>query len=62
MCAASYLTVTVSVSFGATLAYGSSRGNVGLRETSRAVTFGHEPPLKNAPQRGRWRPVRMIDD
>jgi len=41
MRATNRLTVTMSVSFRATLAYGSGQGNVGLRESSRTVTFGH---------------------
>ena len=42
---ASCLTVTVSVSFGATLAYGSGQVNVGLRESIRTVTFGQLRPV-----------------
>ncbi|MCM2306081.1 MAG: hypothetical protein NDI91_01280 [Sulfuritalea sp.] len=34
----------------------------GFREPTSEAAHGHEPLLKNAPQRGRWRPVRMIDD
>jgi hypothetical protein len=41
MRAANRLTVTMSVSLRATLAYGSGQGNVGLREKSRTITFGH---------------------
>lgn len=42
MRATNRLTVTMSVSFRATLAYGSGQGNVGLREKSRTITFGHQ--------------------
>lgn len=46
MRATNRLTVTMSVSFRATLAYGSGQGNVGLREKSRTITFGHNQPVK----------------
>ncbi len=46
MRATNRLTVTMSVSFRATLAYGSGQGNVGLREKSRTITFGHDLPFE----------------
>lgn len=58
MCAANRLTVTMSVSFRATLAYGSGQGNVGLREKSRTITFGQKRTFEPAPEIGRsWPPV-----
>ncbi len=48
MRATNRLTVTMSVSFRATLAYGSGQGNVGLREKSRTITFGQKQPVRVA--------------
>jgi len=53
MRATNRLTVTMSVSFRATLAYGSGQGNVGLREKSRTITFGHQRSLGIFLQTGR---------
>jgi len=50
MRATNRLTVTMSVSFRATLAYGSGQGNVGLREKSRTITFGHYQPVEAGSQ------------
>lgn len=51
MRATNRLTVTMSVSFRATLAYGSGQGNVGLREKSRTITFGQLLPVTLSPDR-----------
>lgn len=58
MRATNRLTVTMSVSFRATLAYGSGQGNVGLREKSRTITFGHNRPVIFSRQRSFKRRLR----